>query len=172
MTAPIRLRYEGDGNFRVMSNYWAARADKDFVVGELYEMVEHLERSANSHRHFFATVNDAWKTLPDELLESYPSADHLRKKALVWKGWRDERTIACTSKAEAERISAFVKPMDDFAVVTVRESVIRVWTAKSQKVKAMGAKDFQQSKQDVLDYIDDLLGVERGATASNSARAA
>jgi len=168
MTAPLRLRYEGEGEFRALTN----RADEDFVVGEVYVMVEHRDRSTSSHNHFFACVGDAWKTLPDELLESYPTAEHLRKKALIWKGWRDERTIACSSKAEAERIAAFVKPMDDFAVVTVRDAVVRVWTAKSQSMKAMGAKDFQASKQDVLDFIDDLLGVERGATSGNAREAA
>lgn len=168
MNAPLRLRYEGDGEFRALTN----RADELFVVGEVYVMVEHQDRSRSSHNHFFAAVGDAWKTLPDEMLESYPTADHLRKKALVWKGWRDERTIACSSKAEAERIAAFVKPMDEFAVVIVRDAVVRVWTAKSQAMKAMGAKDFQQSKQDVLDFIDDLLGVERGAAAENARTAA
>lgn len=39
-------------------------------------------------------------------------------------------------------------------------------------MKAMGAKDFQQSKQDVLDFVDDLLGVRRGATAANARAAA
>lgn len=168
MNAPLRLRYEGEGEFRALTN----RADEDYVVGAVYVMEERKDRSSNSHNHFFASVGDAWKTLPDELLENYPTADHLRKKALVWKGWRDERTIACASKAEAERVSAFVKPMDDFAVVTVRDAVVRVWTAKSQSMKAMGAKDFQQSKQDVLDFIDDLLGVERGASAANARSAA
>lgn len=164
MTAPIRLRYEGNGDFRVLSNYWASRADKDFVVGEVYQMVEQQDRSVNSHNHFFACIGEAWKTLPDEQLESYPTSEHLRKKALVWKGWRDERSIVCASKAEAERVAAFIKPMDDFAVVTVRDAVVRVWTAKSQSKKAMGAKEFQQSKRDVLDFVDDLLGVERGET--------
>jgi hypothetical protein len=165
MNAPLRLRYEGEGRFRALTN----RADEDFVVGEVYPMVEERDRSTNSHNHFFATVTQAWKTLPEELSEQYPTADHLRKKALVWKGWRDERTIACASKAEAERVAAFVKPMDDFAVVTRVDAVVRVWTAKSQSKKAMGAADFQQSKQDVLDFIDDLLGVERGSTARSEA---
>lgn len=169
MSAPVNLRYEGDGEFRVMSNYWALRADKEFVVGEVYKMAEQKDRSTNSHNHFFATVADAWRTLPDNHLETYPTADHLRKKALVWKGWRDERTVVCASKAEAERVAAFVKPMDDFAVVTVRDAVVRVWTAKSQSVKAMGAKEFQQSKQDVLDFLDDLLGVDRGETGRSAA---
>ena len=168
MTTLVRMRYEGEGEFRALTN----RADEDFVIGEVYIMVEHRDRSTSSHNHFFASIGDAWKTLPDELLESYPTAEHLRKKALIWKGWRDERTIACSSKAEAERIAAFIKPMDDFAVVTVRDAVVRVWTAKSQKKSAMGATDFQQSKQDVLDFIDDLLGVERGQTAANAMAAA
>lgn len=169
VSAPLRLRYEGEGEFRVVSNYWAMKADQEFVVGEVYAMVEHHDRSANSHRHYFAVIADAWRTLPDQLLEQYPTSEHLRKKALVWKGYRDERTIVAASQAEAERMAAFVKPMDDFAVVTVRDAVIRVWTAKSQSVKAMGAKDFQQSKSDVLDFIDDLLGVERGSVAKSEA---
>lgn len=169
MSAPLTLRYEGAGDFRVLSNHWAARADKDFVVGEVYKFVEHHDRSGSSHRHFFAVVNEAWTNLPDNLLETYPTSEHLRKKALVWKGYRDERTIVASSTAEAQRLAAFVKPMDDFAVVTVKDAVVRVWTAKSQSTKAMGAKDFQKSKSDVLDFIDDLLGVERGSTAKNEA---
>jgi hypothetical protein len=30
---------------------------------------------------------------------------------------------------------------------------------QSQSVKAMGNRDFQQSKSDVLDFVADLLGV-------------
>lgn len=169
MTAPLRLRYEGEGEFRVVSNYWATKADQEFVVGEVYQMAEQHDRSVSSHRHYFAVVADAWRTLPDMLLEQYPTPENLRKKALVWKGYRDERTIVAASQAEAERVAAFIKPMDDFAVVTVRDAVVRVWTAKSQSVKAMGAKEFQQSKTDVLEFIDDLLGVERGSTARSEA---
>lgn len=168
-TSPIPLRYDGDGEFRVMSNYWMARADKGFVVGETYRMVEHHDRSAASHNHYFASIKNGFDSLPEQLIETYPTTEHLRKKALIWKGYRDERTIVAASEAEARRIAAFVKPMDDFAVVTVRECVVRVWTAKSQSMKAMGNRDFQQSKSDVLDFIDDLLGVERGATARSEA---
>lgn len=161
VSAPLRLRYEGEGDFRVVSNYWAAKADQEFVVGEVYAMVEHHDRSANSHRHYFAVIADAWRTMPDMMLEQYPTSEHLRKKALVWKGYRDERTIVAASQAEAERVAAFIKPMDDFAVVTVRDAVVRVWTAKSQSVKAMGAKEFQQSKTDVLEFISEILGTTR-----------
>ena len=168
-SAPIPLRYEGDGDFRVMSNFWMARADKEFVVGEVYKMVEHHDRSDASHNHYFASIKNGFDNLPDELLEIYPTTEHLRKKALIAKGYRDERSIVCASKADAERMAAFIKPMDAYAVVTFREAVVRVWTAKSQKRKAMDTREFQQSKTDVLDFIDDLLGVERGSTARSEA---
>lgn len=62
--------------------------------------------------------------------------------------------------------------LDDYAVITVREAVVRVYTAQSQSMKAMGAKTFQDSKTKVLDALDDLLGVERGATDRNAGMAA
>lgn len=167
-SAPVQFQWNGEA-MAPASKFWARKADEEYVVGENYKMVEHHDRSSNSHRHFFATVADAHGNLPDELLEQYPSPEHLRKRALVFKGYRDERTIVCASLAEAQRVAAFIKPMDDFAVVTVRDAVVRVWTAKSQSTKAMGAKDFQRSKQDVLDFIDDLLGVERGSSAAEAA---
>lgn len=167
--ATLPLRYEGEGEFRATSRQWASRADRDFVVGETYQLVEHRDRSTASHNHYFVTLSNAWSNLPDELLESYPTVEHLRKKALINKGYRDERSIVCATKADAERMAAFIKPMDDYAVVIAREAVVRVWTAKSQSMKAMGNRDFQQSKSDVLDFLDDLLGVERGQTARSEA---
>lgn len=163
-SAPMLFHWTGEAMVPA-SAFWARKADQEYVVGENYKLIEHHDRSANSHRHYFASIADAHGNLPDELLEQYPTPEHLRKRALVFKGYRDERTIVCATAAEAQRVGAFIKPMDDFAVVTVRDAVVRVWTAKSQSTKAMGAKDFQQSKSDVLDFIDDLLGVERGSTA-------
>lgn len=170
MSAPLNLRYEGDGEFRVMSNYWASRADKEFVVGEIYKMVEHHDRSDASHNHYFAAIKNGHDSLPDDLLDEYPTTEHLRKKALIRKGYCSHRDHVCASKAEALRLRAFLNPMDEYAIVKAQECVVRVYTAMSQSKKAMGAKDFQESKQAVLDFIDDLLGVDLGETAQ--ARAA
>jgi hypothetical protein len=166
--APITMRWDGDAMVPA-SQFWASRADKLWVVGEHYKIAEHHDRSGVSHRHFFAVVNEAWSNLPDRLLEEFPTAEVLRKKLLIRAGYADERSIVCASKAEAQRVAAFIKPMDDYAVVTVREAVVRVFTAQSQSVKAMGNRAFQESKTKVLDALDDLLGVERGATARSEA---
>jgi hypothetical protein len=168
-SAPIPLRYEGDGDFRVMSNFWMARADKEFVVGEVYKMVEHHDRSDASHNHYFAAVKNGFDNLPDHMKGEYPTVEHLRKKALIRCGYRNERDIVLSSMAEAERVASFMRPMDDYCIVVPVNCVVRVWTAKSQSTKAMGAKDFQASKSDVLDFVDDLLGVERGKTANSEA---
>lgn len=158
--APILFRWDGEAMVPA-SQYWAKRADEAFVVGETYKLVEHHDRSQSSHNHYFACLAEAWQTLPEHLLEEYPTVEHLRKKMLIRCGYADERSIVCASKAEAQRVAAFIKPMDSYAIVTVREAVVRVYTAQSQAMKAMGAKVFQESKTKVLDAVADLLGVER-----------
>jgi hypothetical protein len=166
--APIMFRWDGDAMVPA-SRFWAGRADRVFVVGADYKMVEHHDRSDASHNHFFAAIKNGFDNLPDELRDEYPTTEHLRKKALIKKGFRDERDHVCASKAEAARLAAFIKPLDDYAIVVVSECVVRVWTAKSQSRKAMGAADFQASKTAVLEFIDDLLGVQHGATARSEA---
>lgn len=164
MTTPFYLQYHGDGEFRTPSPHWTRYADKEFVVGETYQMVEHHDRSGVSHRHFFASVNEAWKNLP-EMYSGFPfaeSAEHLRAYALIRTGWCDTHTITCTSKAEAMRLAAFIRPIDAFSLVDVKESTVTRYTAKSQSMRAMGKDDFQRSKQDVLDFLDDLIGTEKG----------
>lgn len=168
---PLLFRWEGDG-FVPANNYVARRADQLYVVGELYRLTEHHDRSSETHRHYFACLGDAWQNLPEHLQAEYPTPEHLRKKLLVRCGYADERSIVCASKAEALRLSAFIRPMDDYAVVVVREAVVRVFTAQSQSMKAMGKKVFQESKSKVIDALDDLLDVERGTIAKNAGRAA
>jgi hypothetical protein len=69
-------------------------------------------------------------------------------------------------------LAAFVRPTDDFAIVTATGATVTVWTAKSQSVKAMGGKDFQVSKQAVLDVIADLIGVSPETLSREAGQAA
>lgn len=148
---------------------FAKRADAEYVVGQVYVMAPVEERSMKSHRQFFAAVNEAWKNLPESYGDRFPTAEHLRKWCLIRCGYRDERTLVAASKAEAVRIAAFVRPSDEYAVVTVREAVVTIYTAKSQSTKAMGKKVFQESKQAVLDTLDAMLSVEPGSLARECA---
>ena len=154
---------------RPASDFWASRCDRSYVVGETYKLVEHHDRSDASHNHYFAAIQNGFDSLPDELKAEYPSTEHLRKKALIRKGYRNERDIVLSSKADAERVAAFMRPIDDYAVVVNVNNVVRIWTAKSQKKSAMDNREFQQSKTDVLDFIANLLGVTTDDLARSGA---
>jgi hypothetical protein len=169
--APILFQYDGEAMVPA-SQAWARRADKAFVVGEVYSLAVHEERSGPSHRGYFAALNEAFKNLPEDIAERYPTVEHLRKRALIKAGFYNERSIVCSSEAEAQRLTAFVGGMDEYAVVVAKENVVKVFTAKSQSVRAMPKDEFQESKQKVLDAVASLVGVTPEALNANAGRAA
>lgn len=170
MSAPLYFTWSGDA--MVPLPRFAERARKQYEVGQKYRLVEEHERSTQTHNHFFASVTEAWKQLPEDIAVSYPSVDHLRKWALCKAGFADERSIVAGSNEEARRIAAFVRPSDPYAVITVGGNVVKVYTAKSQSRKSMGARDFQASKTAVLEIVAGLVGVDVDTLASNAGRAA
>jgi hypothetical protein len=132
-----------------------------FVDDATYWLSVEPERSEKTHDHQFAWIGEAWKTLPDDKAAAFPNSDVLRKHALIMTGWCDVRDYPCASKAEALRLAATLRgEISEYVVVIVRAAVVRVCRAKSQSRKAMGAADFQASKNDLLRWISDLLGVE------------
>lgn len=145
--------------YQPLNARFVAKAAEAHGEGEVVTLAPVEDRSAASHRQYFASINEAWANLPDDLADRYPTADHLRKAALIRAGYRDERTFACNSRAEAVRLAAFLKPMDDYALVALSEAVVVVYTAKSQSMRAMGKATFQKSKDDVLAALAAMIGV-------------
>lgn len=139
---------------------FAKRCDAAFIVGEVYNLEAIEQRSAKSHAHYFATVNEAWQNLPENLTEQFPTSEHLRKWCLIRAGYAENRQIVAGSRAEAQRIGAFIKPMDSYAVVTVRDAVVTVYTAESQSMRAMGKQRFQESKDAVLSLLAAMIGTD------------
>jgi hypothetical protein len=135
------------------------RADAAFVVGEVYRLEPVEDRSAASHRHYFAAVAEAWANLPEDQAARFPTSEHLRKWALIQAGYHNRRELLASSKAEAARLAAFIEPMDEYASVTVRVGAVEVLTARSQSVRAMGKTDFQKSKDAVLEILAATIGV-------------
>lgn len=157
MIGPIPCMWTGNAFVPLERALRAARAE--FGEGEVVPLVRHEERSMASHGHYFAALHDLWANLPEREAERFPTPDHLRRYALIHTGWRDERSIVCGSKAEAQRMAAFMVPLDPYAIVVPSEAVVRVWVAKSQSMKAMGKADFQKSKDDVLGFVSQMVGV-------------
>jgi len=147
-------------------------AEKHFGEGEIVTLEVREDRSAASHRHYFACIAEAHANLPEEIAERLPTPDHLRKFALIRSGYRDERSMPCSSKAEARKLAAFVKPIDEFAIVAVHEATVTIWTAKSQSVRAMGKAEFQKSKDDVLSFVASLIGTDSATLQQHTNEAA
>lgn len=161
MNGPLVFRWTGDGMEPLRA--FAKEADQRYVIGQTYALDEIQERSSASHAHYFAEINSAWHSLPEALTEQFSTAEKLRKWALIKAGYRDERTVICGSKAEAERVAAFIRPMDEYAVVSVSGTAVVVLTPKSQSMRAMGKEAFQASKDAVLEILAGLIGVEPAA---------
>ena len=170
MTAPRPLRFRWDG--AAMVPLYPGAAARQYETGAIYPLAVHEERSANSHRHFFACVNEAHSNLPEHLGAQFPTADHLRKWCLIKAGFRDTSTIPLPTKADALRVAAFIRPIDDFRVVVVHEATVMVYTAESQSLRAMGKARFQRSKDAVLDELASMIGTDSETLARNAGKAA
>jgi hypothetical protein len=170
MTAIYPLGFQWDGE--AMIPLQPRLADKYYVVGETYRMIPEEPRSTATHNHQFAEVAEAHSNLPEDLAVEFPTADHLRKYALIKAGYCDKASFVCSSKAEAVRLAAFLKPIDDYSIVTVDDCVVTRYTAQSQSRRAMGAKTFQDSKTAVLEIVAAMIGVQPEKLKSEAGRAA
>lgn len=158
----LALRYTGD-SFAPITEKAQKALDAEYVVGEIYRFERHEPRSMESHRHYFALIHEAWQNLPERLIDDFPSSEHLRKTALIKAGYCTKRQIVCATKQEAMRTAGFIQELDDYAIVTIEDKVVTVYRAVSQSIPAMGRKDFQTSKDRVLQIISDLIGVDVAA---------
>lgn len=170
MIAPA-YRYEGDGTFIALPRFRAA-LDAEFVVGQAYILEQRQDRSAKSHAQFFAQLADAWGTLPERFDGRWPTDVHFRKYLLIKAGWCDHTQHPCASRAEAERTRVLAKRMDDYAVVVVSGNVVDVFTAKSQRFAAMDRRAFQEVKDKIFGFLDDMLRLDAGQAIEHTARAA
>lgn len=133
--------------------------DRQYIIGARYRLDHVEERSAATHNHEFAWLHDAWANLPETMADLYPTAEHLRKRALIQAGYYDEEIIDAGTKAAALRVAGFLRHRDDFAYIVVRGPLVVVRTAKSQSRRAMDRKTFQASKSAIMDVIAKLIGV-------------
>lgn len=168
--APVILcRYEGEGEFKAVNTVWSRRADAAYVIGEQYYIEPRLGRSGNSHRHYFATVNEAWQNLPDDLAKRWPTADHLRRYCLIKTGFYTSHQLVCSNKREAARVASFMLPTAEYSVITVDGKIVTRFDAKTQSYKAMDKAEFQASKSAVLEYLSELIGAERAELERSAA---
>lgn len=155
MSETFPLKYEGSGMFRCLH---PKRIKLD--VGEVHGWQLAEARSKASHDHFFACVNEAWKNLPEDIAEEFPSPEHLRKWALIKAGFCTETRIACANNEEAMKLAVKAKSMDKYSLADISGRVVTIWTADSQRRDEMGRKVFQDAKERCLHILSDLIGTD------------
>ncbi len=153
---PVPFLWDGE----VMKPLQPKRADAFYTVGERYIMAPVCHRSDATHKHEFAWLREAWMNLPESLADQYPTTEHLRKRALIEAGYYDETIIDAGTAAAAIRVAAAFRGVDDFSLVIVRGPYVIRRAAKSQSRRAMGAKDFQASKEAIMDVVAKMIGVD------------
>lgn len=171
MSAPP-MAFLWDGESMVPRS--ARAADEQFVIGEVYLLAEHHQRSTASHAHEFAWLHEAWKNLPESRADDFPTPEHLRKRALIDAGFFDQQIIDAGTNAAALRVAQGIRarPGEEFSLVIVRGPAVVIRTAKSQSYRAMGREDFQRSKTAVMERVSELIGVEPAQLAAEAGRAA
>jgi hypothetical protein len=155
----LPLQYQGEGQFTAPRGF-KALCDKDLVIGETLRWEICHERSAKSHAHYFAVIGDAWANLPEGLAMDFPSAEHLRKHALIKAGYCTMTRIVCRTNEDAVAACALMKGMDGYSICDVSGTVVTVYQAQSQSRRAMGAKVFQESKDKVIAVISEIIGAD------------
>lgn len=156
---PVAYIWDGE-SMRPVNGGFMKRCDKQFVVGETYVLEVREERSSKQHAFFFASVGEAWKNLPEEAVARYPNPEYLRRWALVKAGYADEKTVLCATKAEATRTIATVKGLNEYAIIVQKGTVLKIFTAQSQSIRAMDRKTFKESADAVLAILAEVIDVK------------
>lgn len=157
MGAPLTFRWDGEAMIPLI--HCRKQADEQFVIGQAYRMTEYEERSLATHNHEFAWLATAWENLPEAIAPTYPTPEHLRKRALIEAGYFHETAVDAGSHAAAIRVAAAVRSLDEFALVIVQGAFVLIRRAKSQSRRAMKKDEFQKSKSAIMDVVAEMLGV-------------
>ncbi len=170
MASPHPLLWTWTGEAMVPRAAFVSEANRQFVVDEVYRLVEAEEHSSASRRHQFAWLREAWKNLPHPLDEEFPTSEHLRKRALIDAGFYTEQVLDVGSNAAALRVAMAFRSRDEFVHVVVRGGVVVIREAKSQRT--MLKDEFQASKTAIMEIVAGLIGVSPQQLQSEAGRAA
>ncbi len=172
MNRPRPIPFVWTGREMVPLDRYRQLCDRQFRAGMEYSLIPHEDRSDATHNHYFATLHDCWQNLPEDIAKRFPTQDHLRAWALIKGGFADEHTTVCESEEKAREIASLCRTLDGYAVISVKENIVRVWTAKSQSRHAMSKEEFQSSKSAVIEIIAELINVTPKKLAENAGRSA
>ena len=138
---------------------FAKLLDEQLVIGERYIVQIEAQRNWVAHRAYMATVGELYKNWPESAERQFESRDHLRHWALIRTGHCTRSEHVCETHAEAIRLAAALRSVVPYCEIAVARNLVLRLTAQSQKSLAMGAKEFKQSCNDVIEFLCEYVGV-------------
>jgi hypothetical protein len=147
-------------------------AFKQYAAGEEYALVLLEARSRASHNFFFASIQNGFDNLPENIAARFPSAEHLRAYLLIECGWCDEVEFELASESEAKKLAARTRTESPYARIHRHNRTLIVRYPKSQSAKSMGKSEFEASKKDTLELLEGMIGVPLGSLSKEAGRAA
>ena len=140
---------------------FVALCGRQFDEGEEY-VLEVLERgSSKSRGHFFASINEAWHNLPDDVAKRFPTSEHLRKWAMIQCGYAHETALPCPSADMAARVAAFTRQADAYCVIRIDPESHVVHRFSAMSIRKMKREIFQKMKTEVLDLVSSMIQTRR-----------
>lgn len=167
---PVAFRW--DGEHMVPLPRFIKECNKEFAVGEVYNLETIQERSPASHASYFAYVTEVWRNLPEDLAKRFPTADKLRKWSLIKTGFANEQSMVCQTITDATRFAMLLERTNEDSVIVHKGNVIKIYTARSQSTRSMKKAEFQQSSDAVRMLLAEMIGTTTGAISSNAGQAA
>lgn len=152
---------------------FAALCKRQFEFAEDYPLGPVEGVPSRSRGGFFAAIKDAWNNLPDED-QRFPTAEHLRKRALVQAGWATHAQYVMDTPKDAKSMARALRGSDEYAVIKVSGNAVDVWIAKSIAAGTPGLtkEKFQEIKTKALDWVATLARTTRAELEENAGRAA
>ena len=133
--------------------------DAEMVIGDQYYIEPQKPASEKARRFFHAQLADLWQGLPEEIAERWPTVESFRKAGLIACGYCHKVEAVCATNQQAQALAASYTRLDDYVVVEIRDSVISVWTARSQRRNAMDAAERKAANAAVLEWAAAQVGV-------------
>lgn len=171
-TSPVPMRFEKGIGFFPENQYWRNICDDRFGDGEVVTLDEVNDRSQKSHDQLFPLLREAFSQLPEEFKEQFPTAEHLRARALIEAGYFNETVVDAGFPDTAREFASTIRARSTFSLVVIRDNFVIIRDPRSQSLRAMKKKEFQESKTKVLEVVCDMIGITVDELMQNSGKAA
>ena len=163
---------EWDGQAFKPLPHHAKACDAAFVVGQRYSVEAQPLASEKSRRFYHAQLAEIWASLPEEIAERWPTVEIFRKAGLIACGFCHKSEVVCANNREAQKLATSYARLDDYVVVEIRDCVVCMWVAKSQRKTAMtDPQERKASNRAVLEWAAAQVGVEPCAVADQRSAA-